>query len=331
MPRPPRPRVHRAAALTVGVAAVRAVAVVVPLTVAAGLGRPAVGAAGSFGAYLMVAAFSSLSGRPRGTVLLVGALGLGLWAAAGALAAALPSALVAGTAVVAALQGLWEVAGGPLRMAASMAALSFLLAEINLAPGVRWWQYAAGFAGGALWQAGVIAVTGPASGPTPARCVADLRARAREGAPYATTVVATGVLGVATAWFLPIPHAVWLATSALRVTKPDTVTRHGRARDRVVGTIGGGMIAALLLTPPLTVPQRATIVAVTLCAMHLAGAAHYGWWTLCLTVVALSFDMRHGAGDWQLAAVRMGLTVAGAALALAVGGLTDRCGARPPP
>ncbi|MEU6221520.1 FUSC family protein [Streptomyces sp. NPDC047022] len=134
----------------------------------------------------------------------------------------------------------------------------------------------------------------------------------------------TGVLGVATAWVLPVPHAVWLATSALRVAKPDTAARHGRARDRVVGTIGGGTIAALLLTPPLTVAERATVVAVTICAMQLAGAAHYGWWTLCLTVVALSFDMQHGANDWRLAGVRMGLTVAGAALALVVCGLGDR-------
>ncbi|GAA3817800.1 hypothetical protein GCM10022206_65200 [Streptomyces chiangmaiensis] len=66
------------------------------------------------------------------------------------------------------------------------------------------------------------------------------------------------------------------------------------------------------------------MIALTVCAMQLAGAAHYGWWSLCLTVVALFFGMEHDADDWRLAGVRLGLTVAGAALALIVCGLADR-------
>lgn len=204
-----------------------------------------------------------------------------------------------------------------------MSALAFLLAGINLAAAIQWWEYAAGFAAGALWQGVVIAGTAPASGPSLRACLTDLRVRWREGARYASTLAATGVLGVATAWILPVPHAVWLATSALRVAKPDTATLRRRALSRVVGTIGGGMTAALLLTPPLTLAERAVVIALTVCAMQLAGAAHYGWWTLCLTIVALFFTKEHGTDDWRLAGVRMSLTVAGAALALAVCRLAD--------
>ncbi|MEU6221521.1 hypothetical protein ABZ845_29075 [Streptomyces sp. NPDC047022] len=166
-------RLSRSDGLRGAVAAVRAAAVVVPLAVLAGVGRLDLGAAGSFGAYLMVAAFSSLSSRPHVPVLFAGAVELGVWSAAGALAAPNPWALAAGTAVVASVQGLWEVAGGPLRMASAMSALAFLLASINLSPGTRWWEYAVGFATGALWQAAVIALTGrgPGRRPPPVRRV----------------------------------------------------------------------------------------------------------------------------------------------------------------
>ncbi|MFJ2398107.1 FUSC family protein [Streptomyces sp. NPDC087843] len=251
-------------------------------------------------------------------------MGLSAGSAAGVLAVPVLPALLAGTAVMAAVQGLWEVVGGPLRMAAAMSALAFLLAGVNLAAGTRWWEYAGGFAAGALWQGVVIATTARASGPSLKACLRGLRARWRDAAPYAGTLAVTGVLGVATAWVLPVSHAVWLATSALRVAKPNTATRRGRAWARVVGTIGGGLLAALLLTPPLTLTERAVVIALTVCAMQLAGAAHYGWWTLCLTVVALSFSMEHGTNDWRLAGIRMSLTVAGAALAVTVTSVADR-------
>ncbi|MFB7500819.1 FUSC family protein [Streptomyces sp. NPDC056161] len=289
-------------------------------------GRGDLGVAGSFGAYLMVASFSPLDSRPRATVLVAAATGLSVGSAAGAAAVPVLPALVAGTAVVAAVQGVWEVAGGPLRMPAAMSALAFLLAGVNLAVGMPWWQYAAGFAAGALWQGAVIALTAPASGPALGESPARVRARSRDGAVYAGTLAVTGVVGVATAWTLAVSHAVWLATSALRVAKPDAPTRHGRARARVVGTLGGGTLTALLLTPPLTLLERALVIALTVCAMQLAGAAHYGWWTLCLTVVALFFGMEHGAEDWRLAGVRMGLTVAGGALALVVCAVAERRG-----
>lgn len=306
------------------VAVARATAMVAPFAAGAYTGHLSLGLASSFGAYLMVASFSALDSRPHGTLLVAAAVELGAASAAGALAVPVLAALAAGTAVVAMVQGLWEVAGGPLRMAASMSALAYLLAGINLAPGTRWWEYAAGLAVGALWQGLFIAATAPVSGPTLTACLSGVRSRTRDGARYAATLAVTGVLGVATASFLPVSHAVWLATTALRVAKPDTAARHGRVKARVLGTIGGGTLAALLLTPPLTQAERAVLVAVTICAMQLAGAAHYGWWTLCLTVVALSFGMEHGSGDWRLAGERMVLTLAGAALALTVCGLADR-------
>ncbi|MFD7609331.1 FUSC family protein [Streptomyces sp. NPDC059828] len=290
----------------------RAVAVMTPLALGLGTGRMTWGAACSFGAYLLLAAFCALRERPRGSVMLWGCAYLSVAAAAGAAAADEPLGLVAGATVLAGLQGMFETGGGPLRMIAAMAALSFLLAGVNLAQGVPWWEYAAAFAMGTLWQTAVIAATGTPTGPAPRRAV---RLR-REGVPYAGLLAVIGAVGTATAWFIPSPHAVWLTTSALRVAKPEPSAFHARVRARVLGTLGGGVLAAVLLTPALPDLLLVASAAVAVFAMQLVGPARYGWWTLCLTMVALFFGMQHGTGDWELAATRIGLTLCGAALAV---------------
>ncbi|MEU6082260.1 FUSC family protein [Streptomyces sp. NPDC047108] len=318
--RPPAPR-DRPSAVPPGrarlIALVRSAAVAAPMAVGAGTGHLGPGLACSFGAYLTLAAFSSLTSRPPVADLLAGGVLLSLAAAAGAASAGIAAAVVAGAALAAALQGVSEVAGGPLRMAAAMAVLAFLLAGVDLAQGVSWWAYAAQFAAGTLWQALVITATGrTVTGPGPAASLRRTRGRLRDATPFAATLACTGALATGTAWLIPLSHAVWLASSALRVAKPSREAVHTRAKDRVLGTLGGGVIAALLLTPRVPVLLLALVVAVTLCAMQLVTAARYGWWTLCLTVVALVFGMEHGMGDWELAAERIALTVGGVALAL---------------
>ncbi|MFD5424368.1 FUSC family protein [Streptomyces sp. NPDC127084] len=296
-------------------AVVRAVAVVTPLALglgAWGTDRMSWGAACSFGAYLVLAAFPSLGEHPRCTVMLWGCLYLSAAAAAGAAAAREPLALVAGAILLAGLQGMFETAGGPLRMIAAMAALSFLLAGVNLASGVPWWEYAAAFAVGTLWQTAVTAATGPATGPA-ARQAVRLR---RRGLPFAGLLAVIGAVGTATAWFIPLSHSVWLTTSALRVAKPQPEEFRLRVRARLQGTISGGVLAAVLLTPVLPNPLLVAGVAVAVFAMQLVGPSRYGWWTLCLTVVSLFFGMQHGTRDWELAATRIGLTIGGAALAV---------------
>ncbi|MFG2195206.1 FUSC family protein [Streptomyces sp. NPDC048639] len=301
------------------IALLRAAAVAAPMAAGAGTGHLGPGLACSFGAYLTLAAFSSLASRPPVTDLLAGGALLSLAGAAGAAAAHAPAAVVAGAALIAALQGLLDVAGGPLRMAAAMSALAFLLAGVNLAQGAPWWAYAGQFAAGTLWQALVIASTGrTVTGPGPVTSLRRTRERLRDGAPFAATLASIGALATGTAWLIPLSHAVWLASSALRVAKPAPEASHSRAKARVLGTLGGGTIAALLLTPRIPALLLALLAAVTIWVMQLVTAARYGWWTLCLTIVALLFGMEHGAGDWELAAERVALTLGGVAIALAV-------------
>ncbi|MEV6318384.1 FUSC family protein [Streptomyces sp. NPDC051776] len=301
------------------IALVRSAAVATPMAAGAGTGHLGPGLACSFGAYLTLAAFSSLTSRPPLTDLLSGGVLLSLAAAAGAAAADEAAAVVAGAALVATLQGLLDVAGGPLRMAAAMSALAFLLAGVNLAQGVPWWVYAGQFAAGTLWQALVVTATGRRfTGPGPLTSLRRTCQRLRSGAPFAATLAFTGALATGTAWQIPLSHAVWLASSALRVAKPAAQATHARAKARVLGTLGGGAVAALLLTPRVPALLLALLVAVTIWFIQLVTAARYGWWTFCLTIVALLFGMQHGEGDWALAATRIALTLGGVALALAV-------------
>lgn len=297
------------------VAVVRAIAIVTPLGVAASAGHTTAGLTVSFGSYLMFGAFSPLAGRSRGTLLAAGATALIVAGVAGAFAAPRLPLLLAGAIVLAALQGLFEMAGGPLRMTAAMSVLAFLLAGVNLAQGVAWSQYAILLAAGVLWQGMIITVTGTRTGPSLRQCLRTVRRQSATGLPYAATLALTGGLGVATAGLIPVSHAVWLASSALRVAKPEPPKLKSRVRARILGTIGGGVLAAIVLTPPAPVALLALIIAVTVWAMQMIGPTRYGWWTLCLTVVALTFSMQHGTGDWQLAAIRITLTLAGAALA----------------
>lgn len=307
-------------------AAWRSLAVVTPLAAGLAFRHQDVGLAGAFGAYLVLASFSSLDTRPAGPVVLFAVVCLGTAATAGAAAAPVPAALTAGTAVVAAAQALGEIAGGPLRMTAAMSALAFLLAGANLAADTSWWLYAASFVLGTWWQSMVLLVSGPPSGPALGECLTALRRRARGATRYAATLVALGTAGAATASALPLGHAQWLTTTALRVAKPDTALLVGRARARIAGTLGGGGAAALLLMPRLPSVVLVTVVAVVVFAMQLVGGARYGWWSLCLTVVALVFTMEHGTADRRLTVERMVLTVAGAALALVTCALAARCG-----
>jgi hypothetical protein len=58
--------------------------------------------------------------------------------------------------------------------------------------------------------------------------------------------------------------------------------------------------------------------------MQLVGPAHYGFYTFFLTLLALELVSVSQAASWHLALVRVVLTLAGAAVAVASGFLYDR-------
>src|SRR5205085_6510580 len=84
---------------------------------------------------------------------------------------------------------------------------------------------------------------------------------------------------------------------------------------RIVGTVGGGIVAALLAVAL----HRPLAVAAAMFPLTVAAAAarrsHYALFTFFLTPVFVLMA-EHSMGDWRLAVTRIASTLAGAAIAL---------------
>jgi hypothetical protein len=92
---------------------------------------------------------------------------------------------------------------------------------------------------------------------------------------FIAVMAALAMVGGAIALMLPVPHAAWLPTAALRVMKPLHGDTLRRLRQRFVGTAACAVFAVGLLAWPLPAPLRAGIFGVMLTIMHLVGAQRY--------------------------------------------------------
>ena len=135
----------------------------------------------------------------------------------------------------------------------------------------------------------------------------------------ARTALAAGAAGAACA-ALQLPSVAWAAVSATAVLSgQDRPTTHRRARQRVLGTVGGAALAAALLLPE---PSAIVVVAVVLvlqAGVELLVATHYAAAVVLITPLALSLTHLAAPGQpvAELVAVRVAETVVGALLAVA--------------
>ncbi|HEX4082279.1 MAG TPA: FUSC family protein, partial [Acidimicrobiales bacterium] len=239
--------------------------------------------------------------------------------------------LVVLVVVWAAVQAVADTAATVLRVPVAMAALGFLLSAMIGEGGVRSaWGQGALFLAGAAWAALWQLVRHPPRRSTGgsfdlglAECWA-ARDRSRRFAVLlaAPTALAAGVAGV-----FEISHGAWMATTVLRVMRPEasaTVARSGR---RIVGTSAGALVAAVLLGTERHELTAVIVLVVCLSAMQLVGPVRYGIYTFFLTLIALELGSVGQAASWHLALVRVALTLVGAALAVTSGLLYDRASA----
>jgi uncharacterized membrane protein YccC len=115
-----------------------------------------------------------------------------------------------------------------------------------------------------------------------------------------------------------------MATTVLRVLRPDASVTLARSGRRIAGTSGGALLAALLLGSERRALTAVIVLAVCLSAMQLVGPKRYGVYTFFLTLLALDLTSVGQAASWHLALTRVLLTLAGAALAVTSGFLYDR-------
>ena len=249
---------------------------------------------------------------------------LSFGAVAGAASAMRVWAFVPLAVVCATWQGWTEIADNGLRLPAAMSVLALLLsASKRLSPDLAVLTYGAAFATGAIWQGLVQYIAACRNGMPIAPPVVDSAAlpSSLATAPrFIGTMAALGFVGGAIAASLPVPHAGWLLTTALRVMKPTQAQTLFRLKQRFVGTISGAVFATGLLCWPFPALLYAGTLGVMLTLMQLLGPRRYAMWTFCLTVIALDLNgVRPQEISWLLGEERILLTIGGLALAILFG------------
>jgi uncharacterized membrane protein YccC len=113
-----------------------------------------------------------------------------------------------------------------------------------------------------------------------------------------------------------VGHGYWLMLTSLIVLQPHVSGTFRRSLQRIGGTVGGGILAAFLAI----VVHSQFITGVVLFPLALLSLAllpvSYAAFSFFLTPTFVLAYLRH-TGDWQLAFLRIGNTIAGAAIAIA--------------
>jgi Fusaric acid resistance protein-like len=221
------------------------------------LGRESVGLTASFGAYLVTITHADLPIKGQAQRLMATILMFCVGAIAGASAGQrvwifLPLAMAA-----ASWQAWTEIADTALRFPAAIAVLALLLSTGNVSPDLSVATYGAAFATGAIWQGLVQYVMARSGDMRSASLTSDFEALISSvvtARRFIVTMATLGAAGAAIVASLPMPHAAWLLTAALRVMKPSQAVTHFRLKHRLIGTVAGAIVSAGLLgwgLPPL--------------------------------------------------------------------------------
>ena len=308
---------------------VTALLVAAPVFLGIVTGHDVAGATVALGSFLWTIGFESTP-RPLGLrVIVFIALLLGFAGATGALSGRLLWLFVVLTVVWSVFQAVAHISGTEVRLPVAMAALCFLLSAMDGGAGTRGalWRGLL-ILGGAAWMAVADVVRDPPwSGGgrgTYDIGLAELRQAWPRSRGFAALLAIPTALSAGLAGLAEISHGAWMAVTVLRVLRPDasdTVARSGR---RIVGTATGSLFAAVLLgvSPHAATAVTAIVVGVT--ALLLIGPQRYGYYTCFLTLIALELASVGQRTSWELALVRVALTLMGAAVALASGLLFDR-------
>ena len=170
------------------------------------------------------------------------------------------------------------------------------------------------------WQPG--GLPGPAAGPWRQRLMTPLRANlAWQSVSFRHALRTAVVAGPALGGTLSVhgDYAHWLTITLILTMQPFYALTWQRALERIGGTVAGGLVAAvlaLICTTPLAIAAALFPLAVL---AFTARAVNYGMFIALLTpmVVLLTEFSRPGSGEFVIAGIRAGYTLAGGLLAMA--------------
>jgi uncharacterized membrane protein YccC len=110
---------------------------------------------------------------------------------------------------------------------------------------------------------------------------------------------------------LNLPHGFWLAMTSIIVLQPYGSGTLRKGAQRVGGTIGGGVLAALLAAWAQSEGGIIAVITVTSVLTLATYAVNYAWYCFFLTPTFVLMSLPH-LQDWHYAGVRMETTVLGA-------------------
>lgn len=132
---------------------------------------------------------------------------------------------------------------------------------------------------------------------------------------HALRLAVVGAVDVLLMRLVHVSHGSWLAMTSIIVLQPYGSGTIRRSMQRVVGTIAGGVLAALLAAGVHTQEGILVVITVTSVLTLATYAVDYGWYCFFLTPTFVLMSLPQ-LRDWHFAGVRMGTTVIGALVAL---------------
>ncbi|EMN4128817.1 MULTISPECIES: FUSC family protein [Providencia] len=269
----------------------------------------------SFGAYLLVVSYPKLPKKNPIPVLLQGAGILSVFAIIG-INVTLGSLLFFIYAALGALiQGYAELRATYLRLPIALGVLAYFL-SIGQIPSQGSLFYSCAFTLGTCWGVIISYLQLPRNEAPASATHIDLRSPAVQRFSIAMVLVA--LIGSVLATLLPSSHPCWLPAAGLRVMKSERMATWARLKQRGIGTLLGAAVGGLLLGFYENQLLHVSLVGLLLFAMLIIGAKRYGYWTFCLTAIALTFNITATAGPIILAFDRVLLTICALIIAITI-------------
>jgi len=134
---------------------------------------------------------------------------------------------------------------------------------------------------------------------------------------FTARIAALTLIGVLTMKLSHLPHGYWLPFTMVVVLQPDYGATRQRAAQRLLGTVGGSILASYLLSLHPPVPVLMGLVAVTCFFFGYYLKRNYAFTVVFITIFVVALTESTAPQTLALTAERVGCTLAGGLLALA--------------
>lgn len=130
---------------------------------------------------------------------------------------------------------------------------------------------------------------------------------------HALRMLVVGAADVLLMRMVHISHGAWLGMTSIIVLQPTGSLRRGM--QRVVGTVAGGILAAIFAAEVHSQESLIAVITITSILTLATYAIDYAWYSFFLTPTFVLLSLPH-LRDWHFAGVRIGMTLLGATVAV---------------